>query len=217
MDSIITFNENDSERLKIINKNTICAPFAIPDALIYKQKASKIFDKFVFSAVEGHTPNAYGLTWFLDFVYIPNINRTIYPIYIIGDWSKQYKKKYKQYKKIIFCGFVETIQPYFENSILVNPILSGAGIRMKVLHAFANKVPVFSTRFGAEGCYTKNEMAHLHFFDSAEEFMHSIEAADNAFWENLAIAGNNYYKRKFDKVTLLSARMEIYNRLLSTP
>jgi hypothetical protein len=212
MDCIITLNEDDAERVKKINHNIVSTKNAMPDVLIYKKEASKIFNKFIFSAGEEHTPNSLGLSWFLDTIYIPNMKNIPFQMHVIGKWSKNYRKKYKQYKQIMFCGFVESMKPYFENSILINPILTGAGIRMKILHALANKVPVFSTVFGAEGCYSDNEKEHLFFFNSPEEFMRGIEFVDNLYLERLALAGNAYYNRVFNKEKILRQRLEIYTQ-----
>jgi glycosyltransferase involved in cell wall biosynthesis len=49
-------------------------------------------------------------------------------------------------------GFVEDVrEPLARYSIFVCPILSGSGVRVKLLEAFAAGIPVVSTRLGAEG------------------------------------------------------------------
>jgi glycosyltransferase involved in cell wall biosynthesis len=49
-------------------------------------------------------------------------------------------------------GFVEDVrEPLRECSVFVCPILSGSGMRVKLLEAFAAGIPVVSTRIGAEG------------------------------------------------------------------
>ncbi|GHV04416.1 glycosyl transferase [Spirochaetia bacterium] len=211
MDCIVVLNEDDKQIAEKIVNNVVFAQNAIPDEMIYRYEASKTFNRFIFAAPQYHTPNALGLSWFLDTIYIPNIQKIPFPVYVIGKWSKEYQKNYSKYKQIVFCGFVDSIQPYLENSILINPILTGAGIRMKVMHAMANKVPVFTTRFGAEGCYSDDEKSHLAFFDSPDEFMKIIESANDTFLETLALAGNIYYNTAFNKEKLLQKRLDVYN------
>src|SRR4029077_18007197 len=54
-------------------------------------------------------------------------------------------------------GFVEDIQrPLARYGVFVCPILSGSGMRVKLLEAFAAGIPVVSTRLGAEGLGTKD-------------------------------------------------------------
>ena len=49
-------------------------------------------------------------------------------------------------------GFVEDVRiPLGEYAVFVCPILSGSGVRVKLLEAFAAGIPVVSTRIGAEG------------------------------------------------------------------
>ena len=49
-------------------------------------------------------------------------------------------------------GFVEDIhEPLAQYSVFVCPILSGSGVRVKLLEAFAAGIPVVSTTLGAEG------------------------------------------------------------------
>ncbi len=54
-------------------------------------------------------------------------------------------------------GYVEDIrEPLARYSIFVCPILSGSGVRVKLLEAFAAGIPVVSTRIGAEGLAQKD-------------------------------------------------------------
>ena len=49
-------------------------------------------------------------------------------------------------------GFVEDVrEPLARYAVFVCPILSGSGVRVKLLEAFAAGIPVVSTRVGAEG------------------------------------------------------------------
>jgi glycosyltransferase involved in cell wall biosynthesis len=53
---------------------------------------------------------------------------------------------------IELIGFVEDVrEPLARYAIFVCPILSGSGVRVKLLEAFAAGIPVVSTRLGAEG------------------------------------------------------------------
>jgi glycosyltransferase involved in cell wall biosynthesis len=51
-----------------------------------------------------------------------------------------------------FLGYVEDIrEPLARCAVFVCPVLSGSGVRVKLLEAFAAGIPVVSTRVGAEG------------------------------------------------------------------
>ena len=54
-------------------------------------------------------------------------------------------------------GFVEDVrEPLGRYAVFVCPILSGSGMRVKLLEAFAAGIPVVSTRLGAEGLAGKD-------------------------------------------------------------
>jgi len=53
---------------------------------------------------------------------------------------------------IDLIGFVEDVrEPLSRYAVFLCPILSGSGVRVKLLEAFASGIPVVSTRLGAEG------------------------------------------------------------------
>lgn len=69
-------------------------------------------------------------------------------------------------------GRVQSMEPELAGADLVAvPIRFGSGTRVKILEAFAHRIPVVSTTLGAEGLGTVNE-EHLLLADTAEEFAH---------------------------------------------
>jgi glycosyltransferase involved in cell wall biosynthesis len=52
-------------------------------------------------------------------------------------------------------GFVENIQSVAYGGIMVVPILSGSGMRMKILEAAAMGMPIVTTSVGKEGDKTR--------------------------------------------------------------
>ena len=203
MDEVGVFNEDDKASLAPYCKKITLTPFAIPDAEIYGMEPDGSFNHLLFCGSEGHTPNSLGLKWFLDEIYLPQKEDVSLPVYITGKWSEEFREPYKNEPGIIFCGIVDSLAPMFKNAVFVNPILTGAGIRTKVLHALVNKVPVLSTRFGAEGCYAEGDSGHIAFFDSADEFLDRIKNCD---FSRLSELGYEYYNREFNKEKLLGIR-----------
>jgi glycosyltransferase involved in cell wall biosynthesis len=55
-----------------------------------------------------------------------------------------------------FTGFVPDVrEPLARYSVFVCPVLTGSGIRVKLLEAFASGIPAVSTYLGAEGLATR--------------------------------------------------------------
>lgn len=212
-DKIIVFNENDKNLLLKYNQNVWLSPFGIPRKLITRNSPSAAFNRFIFIGGEYHNPNFKGLQWFLDEVYIPNYDKIEWPVYIIGEWSDDFRNLYNQYSKIIFAGLVPDLDVYYENSVLLSSVFSGSGLRTKILHAFANKVPVISTSFACEGLFDEEaESSHIYIFDNAETFMsiYKIFITSPQNLKTLALNGYEYYNNHFSESYLLNERLNIF-------
>lgn len=71
---------------------------------------------------------------------------------------------------ITVTGSVEDVRPYLKAcDLMVVPLLTGGGTRIKILEAMAMGVPVISTTIGAEGLELKSGV-HLEIADHANEF-----------------------------------------------
>lgn len=99
-----------------------------------------------------HLPNAEALNWFTAEVF-PKI-RAAEPrarLIVIGS-DPPPRHSLKDADAIELVGFVPDVrEPLGRNAVFVCPILSGSGVRVKLLEAFAAGIPVVSTRLGAEG------------------------------------------------------------------
>lgn len=71
---------------------------------------------------------------------------------------------------IAVTGSVEDVRPHLkECDLMVVPLLTGGGTRIKILEAMAMGVPVISTTIGAEGLELESGV-HLEIADHADEF-----------------------------------------------
>lgn len=99
-----------------------------------------------------HPPNQEALNWFLAEVF-PKV-RAAEPrvrLIVIGS-DPPPRHSLPEDEAIELVGFVEDIRDALRRyAVFICPILSGSGIRVKLLEAFAAGIPVVSTRIGAEG------------------------------------------------------------------
>ena len=76
----------------------------------------------------------------------------------------------RRYKGVNVHGYVADVVPFWTSAAaLVVPILSGGGIRVKILEAMAMGLPVISTTIGCEGLAVRNG-EHLLIADTPETF-----------------------------------------------
>ncbi|HYP09154.1 MAG TPA: glycosyltransferase [Bryobacteraceae bacterium] len=115
-------------------------------------------DTMLFLGSFRHLPNQEGLEWFTRFV-LPRIveQRPNAKLVVIGSDPPARHALPGNSDAIQIVGFVEDIQaPLHKYSVFVCPILSGSGVRVKLLEAFASGIPVVSTPIGAEGLANKD-------------------------------------------------------------
>jgi GT2 family glycosyltransferase len=100
-----------------------------------------------------HPPNQEGLNWFTRKV-LPQVleRKPKAKLIIVGAEPPPAHSLPHLPENIELRGFVEDVrEPLGRYAVFVCPILSGSGMRVKLLEAFAAGIPVVSTPLGAEG------------------------------------------------------------------
>ncbi len=120
----------------------------VPMPEIEKEHAIIITGRF--SSDQSHL----GATWFLRNVW-PVVRRRDpqVKLYLVGrDPSSTMNHLAHRDDRVVVTGTVEDLRPYLAKSKLyVCPVLSGSGVRGKILEAMAMELPVVSTLVGSEG------------------------------------------------------------------
>ena len=132
-------------------------------------------------------PNTHGLGWFLHEVYPHIIKKrphTNFQIVGNGTPDKELIKLAKSMHNVTFRGFQKDDVKFFHSAkVFVVPLWIGAGARVKIPTAWASKIPVVSTVFGAEGLPAINEQNIILSDDPAifaEKIMELIDNPDYA-------------------------------------
>lgn len=111
---------------------------------------SRLDNSIVFFGAMNRQENISAVEWFIESV-LPLIEDLDYTFVILGNNPEQVLNHYRN-NKIVFTGFVDNIDPYFEKArCFVAPLLMGAGIKIKVLEALSSGVPVLTNDIGIEG------------------------------------------------------------------
>jgi glycosyltransferase involved in cell wall biosynthesis len=113
-------------------------------------------------------------------------------------------------------GFASDIrEPLARYSLFVCPILSGSGIRVKLLEAFAAGIPAVSTRIGAEGI-SANDGELCRLADDGEAFARAIvdlfENREEA--EAMARRARTYVENEHDCRCLTEELASSYRRVI---
>ena len=93
-------------------------------------------------------------------------------LYVIGKNIDE-KQNY-QGENVKYLGFVDDIYQYYKQcECFIVPLTYGGGTRLKVLEAMSFKVPIVSTRIGAEGLNVQNNV-NIILEDSEHGFAESV-------------------------------------------
>lgn len=124
-----------------------------------------------------------------------------YKIIICGKGLPEEMNDLKNFadKNIIYAGFVDTIETYFKAAdIFLNPVLTGGGIKTKMVEAIAFGATVISTKSGAAGilkeaCGEKLKITNDGDWDSFSKAITTINSTpptpneyySHYYWENV--------------------------------
>ncbi|CAN0454159.1 unnamed protein product, partial [Scytosiphon promiscuus] len=112
----------------------------------------------LFFGVLDYAPNREGLDYILEEInpYLSKHADFKYSIVICGrGLTEKYQRlENNQIENMKYMGFVDNIDDYIAISdVVVNPILTGGGVKTKVVEALAMNKTVISTKSGAEGVF----------------------------------------------------------------
>jgi GT2 family glycosyltransferase/glycosyltransferase involved in cell wall biosynthesis len=104
-----------------------------------------------------HLPNLTALEWFVSGVLPRVLERCPSARLVVVGSEMPARLDLPPSPAIEMRGFVEDVrEPLSRCAVFVCPVLSGSGVRVKLLEAFASGIPAISTPLGAEGLASKD-------------------------------------------------------------
>lgn len=114
--------------------------------------------KIVYTGQMNYEPNVQAVVYFAESIF-NRIKKEIpeAEFIIVGKKPVEEVKRLENIKGITVTGYVDSIDPYMkECSLVVIPLLSGGGVKIKLFEALSYKKVVVSTSKGVEGTIFKN-------------------------------------------------------------
>ncbi|MEM7574295.1 MAG: glycosyltransferase family 4 protein [Bacteroidota bacterium] len=183
-----------------------------PDYLSYRQAP-----KLSFIGSLDWMPNLEGLQWFLNRVW-PDVHRAFPELeFHVAGRNMPASLKALEMPKVIMHGEVEDACEFVgSHSISLVPLLSGSGMRAKILEAMAMGRTVISTSIGLEGIKAEHRR-HLFIADSPEQFVESIRHCLKlgSDLEGIGRAANTLFHHKYDRRRMTEKLLRTYNRLVA--
>ncbi|GJM31989.1 MAG: polysaccharide biosynthesis protein [Saprospiraceae bacterium] len=161
-------------------------------------------------------PNLEGLGWFLDNVWgkltkkFPDLS-----LHVAGrntpDWLKNAKRK-----NLVVHGEVpDALQFINQHSLMVVPLLSGSGMRAKILEGMALGKVVLTTSLGLEGIKAEDR-SEVIVADTPEAFLEGIEYClrQNGTLQKMGHQAQDFVMRHYESHHIASGLMNAYSSMM---
>jgi glycosyltransferase involved in cell wall biosynthesis len=163
-------------------------------------------------------PNLEGLQWFLTDVW-PEVHRRCPDIqFHVAGRNMPPSIRQLRMKNVVIHGEVESSCDFVAaHSISVVPLLSGGGMRAKILEAMSLGRTVVTTTLGLEGIKARNRR-DLYIADTPEQFAATIEACRRRGRRLEGIGRNAHacFHRHYDRRVLAERLLRTYAKLLDS-
>jgi len=158
-------------------------------------------------------PNQEGLIWFIERCW-PKIHEQFPDLkfYIAGRNAPDWLVRRFHAPNIVFEGEVADAYQFMNSkSIMVVPLFSGSGMRIKIIEGMALGKPIVSTPIGTEGISTQSGK-NILIADNEKEFVADVERliTDNELFQNISRSAIEYIQEKFDNLALAGALTDFY-------
>jgi len=145
-------------------------------------------------------PNIEGMNWFLDNVWKQAAEKYPHLTFVMAGKGNKALFTHRNNKNVQIFDFVEDAQQFMnEHNIMVVPLLSGSGMRIKIIEGLALGKPIITTTIGAEGIEVTHR-ENILIADTPEEMMQAIDFCVN-HPEKCAEMGKNARKLVEEKYT----------------
>ncbi|MBN1262733.1 MAG: glycosyltransferase [Candidatus Pacebacteria bacterium] len=158
--------------------------------------------KILFLGLLSWEPNRDGFWWFYREIWPLVLEKLPQAVFwVIGDEATtKMKEAAAEDSRLELFGFVKNLTVYLaQSSVLVAPVRTGSGLRIKILTALAAGVPVVSTRLGIEGLGLKENKTIL-LAEEAEDFAESVVrlAEDSCLAKEISTNGIKFINKNFN-------------------
>ncbi len=217
-DGIITITEKDESffRKEGYKKPLMTINAGVDFSKIKYHPSEEIHNDLCFIGNMEWLPNIQGIEWFMKFIF--PIVQQAYPSIVLHVAGKNMSRAMMERKVagIVFHGTVDSADEFMKaHGILIVPLLSGSGMRLKIIEAMASGKCIVSTSVGAEGIeYVEGESIHIA--DSIDAFARLIITLiqDTAKIKNTEIKARKLAEEKYNWEKLADKMEEFYLKLL---
>lgn len=221
-DVMVAITERDLDFFKNLGLkiNSYVAPIGL-DLEDYPQHALKICNNpgLCFIGSLDWMPNIEGLRWLLDFVW-PKVLESMPNacFHIAGRNTPDWLKNINLQGVVVHGEVPDAVEFICQYEVMLVPLLSGSGMRVKILEGMAMGRLVISTEIGLEGIPARNGEEVLLASDVdtfAEQIIFALQHPGDLL--RMGNAARDFIHKYFDNKQIAKGVLECYEALLVKP
>jgi polysaccharide biosynthesis protein PslH len=219
-DALTTVTQNDIDDFKNLGctKPIFSSPTGIDISILKVDDSNLELPSIFHIGSMEWMPNQQAILWFINTVW-NNISEKFseLKLYLAGRGMPDSFKQF-QNKNLVIKGEVEDAIKFIQSKqIMIVPLFSGSGIRIKILEGMALGKAIISTSLGAQGIDIENGK-HLIIADTSEEFIEAISklVSDIKLASELGNNARKLIEEKYDNTKVIEKMLEFYNDQINT-
>jgi glycosyltransferase involved in cell wall biosynthesis len=200
------------------NKPLVTIPFGINLDSYHAEDTIEDYPSLFHIGAMDWLPNIEGINWFLKEIW-PSVNEKFPDLkfYLAGRKMPESFLQTK-HKNVIVVGEIQDANHFMSSkSIMIVPLLTAGGIRVKIIEAMALKKSVISTSIGAHGIDGVNGK-DFFIADKKEEFLQNLDLLLKDHQRHIETGKNarRLVEEKYDNRKLTEELVEFYQQLIAT-
>lgn len=162
-------------------------------------------------------PNQEGLLWFMQHCW-PLIHQK-YPelkFYIAGRNAPSWLESKLKSEGVVFLGEIENAYKFMKSkAIMMVPLRSGSGMRVKIVEGLALGKAIVSTTIGVEGI-AAIDREQILIANQPEEFLQAVSGLieDKALYDKVCKNAVTFIRERFDNLAIVSDLVNFYKQQL---
>lgn len=217
-DGIASITKKDAEDLRNMGskKAVIDISFGIDIEKFEIDNSKTEFPSLFHIGAMNWIPNEEGIKWFLENAWtkihseFPELK-----FYLAGREMPQWFYKTK-FPNVEVIGEVESASEFINSkSVMIVPLLSGSGIRIKIIEGMAMGKTIISTSIGAEGINYENGK-NILIANTAEDYLNAVRKCveDKDFTENIGKNARDLIDKHHDNKKIIERLSMFYQDIL---
>lgn len=197
VDGILTISNHDANYIKTLNINTslLNLPFAIKSDKIDTIEKNNFF----FIGAYNWKPNLDAVLYLINELFPKILEKNPKAVlHIAGSYTPEFLYKF-QTDSIFVYGKVDSVKEFMKNhGILLAPIFSGSGVRIKILEALSLGIPVIGSKIAIQGIYCNACFTA----EKIDEYLNRIEFINQSDIKDIQIEAIDYIDTNYHPVEL---------------